>query len=90
MTLHVPETRVTRMMIGATELATMRARTHLIDTSRSSVADIDGAEYVEDEVFGLAMPTSVPGVPDEILNPPTPGPTRTPTTRRRGRSRGCW
>ena len=27
------------------------------------------SDFVPDEVFGLAMPTSCPGVPDEVLNP---------------------
>lgn len=40
-TLHVPETPVTRMMIGAAELATMRPGTFLINASRGSVVDID-------------------------------------------------
>ena len=31
--------------------------------------ELDDAEYVEDEIFGLAMPTAVPGVPSEVLNP---------------------
>jgi phosphoenolpyruvate carboxykinase (ATP) len=31
--------------------------------------DLDDADYVEDDIFGLAMPTAVPGVPSEVLNP---------------------
>jgi phosphoenolpyruvate carboxykinase (ATP) len=30
---------------------------------------LDDAEYVEDPVFGLSVPTSVPGVPSELLTP---------------------
>ncbi len=30
---------------------------------------LDGAEYVEDPVFGVAVPTSVPGVPADVLQP---------------------
>jgi phosphoenolpyruvate carboxykinase (ATP) len=30
---------------------------------------LDGVETVEDPVFGLAVPTSCPGVPDELLQP---------------------
>ena len=40
-TLHVPETPTTRMMIGAAELAMMRAGTYLVNASRGSVVDID-------------------------------------------------
>ena len=29
----------------------------------------DNVEFVKDEVFGLAMPTSCPDVPADILNP---------------------
>jgi phosphoenolpyruvate carboxykinase (ATP) len=31
--------------------------------------DLDGATFEQDGVFGLAMPTTCPNVPDEILNP---------------------
>jgi phosphoenolpyruvate carboxykinase (ATP) len=31
--------------------------------------ELDNAEYVKDPVFGVEVPTSVPGVPNEILNP---------------------
>ncbi|CAI8157613.1 MAG: Phosphoenolpyruvate carboxykinase (ATP) [Flavobacteriales bacterium UBA4585] len=30
---------------------------------------LDAASYTEHQVFGLAMPTAVPGVPSELLNP---------------------
>ena len=30
---------------------------------------LDGVEYVQEPVFGLSIPTSVPGVPDEVLQP---------------------
>lgn len=40
-TLHVPETAATRMMIGAAELAAMRPGAHLINASRGTVVDID-------------------------------------------------
>jgi D-3-phosphoglycerate dehydrogenase len=40
-TLHVPETPVTRMMIGAAELEIMRPGSYLINASRGSVVDID-------------------------------------------------
>ncbi len=31
--------------------------------------ELDDVEFVKDPIFGLSMPTSCPGVPDEILNP---------------------
>jgi phosphoenolpyruvate carboxykinase (ATP) len=31
--------------------------------------ELDTAEYVKDPVFGVKVPTSVPGVPNDILNP---------------------
>jgi D-3-phosphoglycerate dehydrogenase len=39
--LHVPDTAQTRNMIGAHELALMRAGAHLINASRGTVVDID-------------------------------------------------
>jgi phosphoenolpyruvate carboxykinase (ATP) len=30
---------------------------------------LDDVEYVEDPIFGLAVPTSVPDVPDDLLIP---------------------
>ena len=30
---------------------------------------LDDAEYVEDPIFGLSVPSSVPGVPSDLLNP---------------------
>jgi D-3-phosphoglycerate dehydrogenase len=40
-TLHVPETAQTRMMIGPAELARMRAGAVLINAARGSVVDVD-------------------------------------------------
>ena len=40
-TLHVPETPATKLMIGATELAKMRKGSLLINASRGTVVDID-------------------------------------------------
>ncbi len=40
-TLHVPETPQTKMMIGATELAHMKKGAYLLNLSRGTVVDID-------------------------------------------------
>jgi phosphoenolpyruvate carboxykinase (ATP) len=31
--------------------------------------ELDGAEYVDDPIFKVAVPRSVPGVPSEVLDP---------------------
>ncbi|MEL7236701.1 MAG: phosphoenolpyruvate carboxykinase (ATP), partial [Chloroflexota bacterium] len=31
--------------------------------------ELDNAEFVEEDFFGVQIPTSVPGVPDEVLDP---------------------
>jgi phosphoenolpyruvate carboxykinase (ATP) len=33
------------------------------------VGDLDGVEFVTDPVFGVEVPTSVRGVPSEVLRP---------------------
>ena len=40
-TLHVPETPATQLMIGAAELAKMKPGAHLLNASRGTVVDID-------------------------------------------------
>lgn len=40
-TLHVPETPATRMMIGERELARMKPGAHLVNASRGTVVDLD-------------------------------------------------
>ena len=57
-----------------------------IDHTRNMVraaieGELAGVPTVEDPIFRVAVPEQVPGVPDEVLQPAPPGPTRTPTTR---------
>ncbi|MBT8491833.1 MAG: phosphoglycerate dehydrogenase, partial [Deltaproteobacteria bacterium] len=56
-TLHVPATPQTRMMIGAKELAQMKPTAALLNLSRGSVVDIDAlAEAIQNEqIMGAAI-----------------------------------
>ncbi len=56
-TLHVPDTEITRGMIGAVELATMRAGAYLINASRGHVVDIPALREALDRghVAGAAI-----------------------------------
>ena len=62
-----------------------------IDHTRNMVraainGELDGVATVEDPIFRVAVPVSVPGVPDEVLQSRARrGPTRSPTTRRPGK-----
>ena len=56
-TLHVPETPATQMMIGHTELAYMRRGSHLINASRGTVVDLDAlaAALQSQHIAGAAV-----------------------------------
>ncbi|GAA4868256.1 phosphoglycerate dehydrogenase [Luteimonas vadosa] len=56
-TLHVPETPATRMMIGEQQIAAMKPGVHLINASRGSVVDIDAlaAALQSGHVAGAAV-----------------------------------
>jgi len=77
LTLHVPETPVTRMMIGAAELATMREGTYLINASRGSVVDIDALAAALDS--GHLAGAAVDVYPEEPDS--NDGPLVSPLTR---------
>ena len=69
-TLHVPETPVTRMMIGAAELETMRPGSYLINASRGSVVDIDAlATTLESGHLAGAAVDVYPDEPDSNDEP---------------------
>jgi len=56
-TLHVPETPATRLMIGARELGLMQASSALINASRGTVVDIDALHTAlrEQRLLGAAI-----------------------------------
>jgi D-3-phosphoglycerate dehydrogenase len=73
-TLHVPETPSTKLMIGATELAKMRKGTMLINASRGTVVDIDAlAQALRGEhIAGAAVdvfPVEPKGNDDAFVSP---------------------
>ncbi len=72
-TLHVPETPMTHNMIGAPELALMKAGAKLINASRGTVVDIDAlAEALKSEQVGSAALDVFPLEPktgEEFVSP---------------------
>ena len=73
-TLHVPETRETQNMIGAAELAAMKAGAKLINASRGTVVDIDAlaAALSGGHLSGAAIdvfPAEPKGNDDEFVSP---------------------
>lgn len=74
LTLHVPETPLTRWMIGAEELARLPAGAHVINASRGTVVDIDAlaAAVGSGHVGGAAIdvfPVEPKGNDDEFVSP---------------------
>jgi len=76
-TLHVPETPQTRMMIGATELARMKKGAHLINASRGSVVDVDALALAlkEGHLAGAAVDVfpEEPATNDDAFESPLRG-----------------
>ena len=73
-TLHVPETPATRMMIGAAQLSRMRQGSLLINASRGTVVDIDAlaASLRSGHLFGAAVdvfPVEPKGNEDAFVSP---------------------
>ena len=73
-TLHVPETPQTNLMIGAAQLAKMKPGSHLINAARGKVVDIDAlAEALRTKHLGGAaidvFPKEPKGAGDEFQSP---------------------
>lgn len=73
-TLHVPETPATQMMIGASEIARMRRGAVLINASRGSVVDIDALATAlrNEHLAGAAVdvfPVEPKGNDDAFVSP---------------------
>jgi D-3-phosphoglycerate dehydrogenase len=73
-TLHVPETTATRLMIGPAELARMRQGSSLINASRGTVVDIEAlaASLRLDHLAGAAVdvfPVEPKGNDDAFVSP---------------------
>jgi len=73
-TLHVPETPATKLMIGAAELASMRKGAMLINASRGTVVDIDAlaAALRSEHIAGAAVdvfPVEPKGNDDAFVSP---------------------
>ncbi|BDU20495.1 phosphoglycerate dehydrogenase [Dyella sp. GSA-30] len=73
-TLHVPETPSTKLMIGATELAKMRKGAMLINASRGTVVDIDALAHAlrSEHIAGAAVdvfPVEPKGNDDAFVSP---------------------
>lgn len=72
--LHVPETGATKMMIGKAQLALMKAGAILINASRGTVVDIDAlaAQLESGQLSGAAIdvfPVEPKGPQDEFVSP---------------------
>ena len=73
-TLHVPETPATQLMIGANELAKMKPGAHLLNASRGTVVDVDAlAEALRSgHIAGAAVdvfPVEPEGNADAFVSP---------------------
>lgn len=73
-TLHVPDTPLTKNMIAAPQLATMRAGSHLVNASRGTVVEIDAlvAAIESGHVAGAAIdvfPKEPKGHDEEFVSP---------------------
>lgn len=73
-TLHVPDTRTTRGMVGAAEIAAMRPGSFLVNAARGHVVDIDAlaSALAEGHLLGAAVdvfPEEPSGADEEFVSP---------------------
>ncbi len=69
-TIHIPETKATKILIGKEELATMKPDSFLINTSRGSIVDVDAlTDAIDEKHLGGAAIDVFPKEPSNSKSP---------------------